>query len=84
VAKNALVPSATLLALQLGRMIGVAAVVESVTGMHGIGSIAVQAALSSDIPIILGVVLVTAAVVMAANLLADIATHYLAPKARQS
>jgi peptide/nickel transport system permease protein len=44
----------------------------------------VQAALSSDIPIILGVVLVTAAVVMAANLLADIATHYLAPKARQS
>lgn len=83
IAKNALVPSVTLLALQLGRMIGVAAVVESVTGMHGIGSTAVQAALNSDIPIILGVVLVTAAVVMAANLLADIATYYLAPKARQ-
>ncbi len=84
VARNALVPSATLLGLQLGRMIGVAAVVETVFGMHGIGSIAVQAALSSDIPIILGVVLVTAVVVMAANLLADLAVYWLAPKARPS
>jgi peptide/nickel transport system permease protein len=84
IAKNALVPSVTLLGLQLGRMIGVAAVVESVCGMHGIGSIAVQAALGSDIPIVLGVVLVTAIVVMAANLLTDVACYYLAPKARQS
>jgi peptide/nickel transport system permease protein len=84
VAKNALVPSVTLLGLQLGRMIGIAAVVESVYGMHGIGSIAVQAALSSDLPTVLGVVLVTAAVVMLANLLADIAAYYLAPKARQT
>jgi peptide/nickel transport system permease protein len=83
VAKNALVPSVTLLGLQLGRMIGVAAVVESVCGMHGIGSIAVQAALSSDLPIILGVVLVTAIVVIVANLLADITVYYLAPKARR-
>ena len=82
VAKNALVPSVTLLGLQLGRMIGIAAVIESVYGLQGIGSIAVQAALTSDLPVVLGVVLVTAAVVMAANLLADIATFYLAPKAR--
>jgi peptide/nickel transport system permease protein len=84
VAKNALVPSVTLLGLQLGRMIGIAAVVESVYGMQGIGSMAVQAALSSDLPIVLGVVLVTAAVVMAANLLADVACYYLAPKARKT
>jgi peptide/nickel transport system permease protein len=83
VAKNALVPSVTLLGLQLGRMIGIAAVVESVYGMHGLGSIAVQAALNSDLPIVLGVVLITAAVVMAANILADVAVHYLAPKARR-
>lgn len=83
VAKNALVPSVTLLGLQLGRMIGIAAVVESVYGLQGVGSIAVQGALSSDLPIVLGVVLVTAAVVMAANLLADIGTYYLAPKARK-
>ncbi|MCW2756216.1 MAG: peptide transporter [Marmoricola sp.] len=84
VAKNALVAPVTLLGLQLGRMIGIAAVVESVYGLHGIGSIAVQAALTSDLPVVLGVVLVTAAVVMAANLLTDIATYYLAPKARNS
>ncbi|MCU1679941.1 MAG: peptide transporter [Amycolatopsis sp.] len=84
VAKNALVPSVTLLGLQLGRMIGIAAVVESVYGMQGIGSMAVQAALSSDLPIVLGVVLVTAAVVMAANLLADVTCYYLAPKARKT
>jgi peptide/nickel transport system permease protein len=65
-------------------MIGIAAVVESVYGMQGIGSMAVQAALNSDLPIVLGIVLVTAAVVMAANLLADITTYYLAPKARRA
>ncbi|HEY2694809.1 MAG TPA: ABC transporter permease [Pseudonocardiaceae bacterium] len=84
VAKNALVPAVTLLGLQLGRMIGIAAVVESVYGMQGIGSMAVQAALNSDLPVVLGIVLVTAAVVMAANLLADITTYYLAPKARRA
>ncbi|HEY2057393.1 MAG TPA: ABC transporter permease [Amycolatopsis sp.] len=84
VAKNALVPAVTLLGLQLGRMIGIAAVVESVYGMQGIGSMAVQAALNSDLPIVLGIVLVTAGVVMAANLLADITTYYLAPKARRA
>jgi peptide/nickel transport system permease protein len=82
IAKNALVPPVNLLGLQLGRMIGIAAVVESVYGLQGIGSVAVQAALLSDLPVVLGVVLVTATVVMAANLLADIATYYLAPKAR--
>jgi peptide/nickel transport system permease protein len=84
VAKNALVPAVTLLGLQLGRMIGIAAVVESVYGMQGIGSMAVQAALNSDLPVVLGIVLVTAGVVMAANLLADITTYYLAPKARRT
>ena len=83
-AKNALVPSVALLGLQLGRMIGVAAVVESVFGMHGLGSTAVQAALSSDLPVVLGVVLVTATVVMAANLLADIGSYALAPRTRDT
>lgn len=83
-AKNALVPSIALLGLQLGRMIGVAAVVESVFGMHGLGSTAVQAALSSDLPVVLGVVLVTAAVVMAANLLADLGSFAIAPRTRNS
>ena len=84
VAKNALVPSVTLLGLQIGRMIGIAAVVESVCGMYGLGSIAVQAALGSDLPIVVGIVLITAAVVMAANLLADIAVHVLAPRTRRA
>lgn len=82
IAKNALVPPVALLGLQLGRMIGIAAVVESVYGLQGIGSIAVQGALTSDLPVVLGVVLVTAALIMVANLLADITTYYLAPKAR--
>ena len=58
--------------------------IEPVFGMQGIGSIAVQAAIDSDIPTVLGVVLVTASIVMVANLLADVACHYLAPKASRS
>ncbi len=84
IAKNALVPSVTLLGLQIGRMIGIAAVVESVCGMYGLGSIAVQAALGSDLPIVVGVVLITAAVVMASNLLADVTVHVLAPRTRKA
>jgi ABC-type dipeptide/oligopeptide/nickel transport system permease component len=44
----------------------------------------VQAALSSDLPVVLGVVLVTATVVMAANLLADLGCYALAPRTRDS
>lgn len=82
VVKNAMVPVITVFGLQLGRMIGIAAVVESVFGMQGIGSLAVTASLNGDFPVVQGVVLITASVVLVANLLVDISYRYFNPKLR--
>jgi peptide/nickel transport system permease protein len=50
VAKNAMLPVVTVLGLQLGRLVGVAALAETIFGMQGIGFLAVSYALSSDMP----------------------------------
>lgn len=84
VAKNSMVPVITVFGLQLGRMIGVAAVIESVFGMQGIGSLVVNASLNADFPVVQGVVLVTATVVLIVNLLVDISYRYFNPKLRAS
>lgn len=81
-AKNAMIPVVTVTGLQLDRLIGVAALVEGVFGMQGIGSLAVTAALNSDIPTIQGVVLVVGAFVLVVNLLVDLSYTYFNPKLR--
>lgn len=80
--KNAMIPVVTVTGLQLDRLIGVAALVEAVFGMQGIGSLAVTAALNSDIPTIQGVVLVVGAFVLVVNLCVDLSYTYFNPKLR--
>jgi peptide/nickel transport system permease protein len=84
VAKNAMVPVVTVLGLQLGRLVGVAALAETIFGMQGIGFLAVSAALSSDTPTIQGIVLLSATIVMLANLLVDLSYFYFNPKVRSA
>jgi peptide/nickel transport system permease protein len=84
VAKNAMLPVVTVLGLQLGRLVGVAALAETIFGMQGIGFLAVSAALSSDMPTIQGIALLSTAIVMLANLLVDLSYFYFNPKARPS
>jgi peptide/nickel transport system permease protein len=81
-AKNAMVPVVTVSGLQLDRLIGVAALVEAVFGMQGIGSLAVTAALNSDIPTIQGVVLVVGGFVLVVNLCVDLSYTYFNPRLR--
>lgn len=81
-AKNAMLPVVTVTGLQLDRLVGVAALVEAVFGMQGLGSLAVTAALNSDIPTIQGVILVIGAFVLVVNLLVDLSYGYFNPKLR--
>jgi peptide/nickel transport system permease protein len=60
----------------------VAALVEAVLGMQGIGSLAVTAALNSDIPTIQGVVLVVGGFVLVVNLCVDLSYTYFNPRLR--
>lgn len=80
--KNAFIPTATVLGMQIAFLLGGTAVIESVFGIKGLGDFAVQAVLSGDLPAIQGVVIfgVFATVVM--SLLVDISYGYLNPKTR--
>jgi peptide/nickel transport system permease protein len=81
-AKNAAIPVITVLGILMGSLIGGAVVVERVFGVHGIGSLAVDAVLARDLPVLQGVVLVTAVVVILLNIVVDVAYGYLNPQVR--
>jgi peptide/nickel transport system permease protein len=82
--RNAAPPALTVLGLQFIGLIGGAVVVEKVFGLPGIGTLANSAAVRGDAPVLLGTVVVTVAVVVAVNLLLDIAYGWLNPKVRVS
>lgn len=82
--RNAAIPIVTVLGLQVGRIIGSAVVVEKVFAIPGLGSLSFRAALGRDVPLIQGLVLFVAAVVLLVNLVVDISYGYLNPRLRQS
>ncbi|WP_413805163.1 ABC transporter permease [Streptomyces sp. OE57] len=82
--RNAAPPALTVLALQFIGLISGAVVVEKVFGLPGIGTLANSAAVRGDAPVLLGTVVVTVAIVVAVNLLLDIAYGWLNPKVRVS
>jgi peptide/nickel transport system permease protein len=78
--RNALIPSVTLLGLQIGAILEGAFIVESVFAWPGIGRLAVQSLGARDYPIVQAVVLLAVFVFLLANLLVDIAYAYLDPR----
>ncbi|MBP8534416.1 ABC transporter permease [Streptomyces sp. MK37H] len=82
--RNAAPPALTVLALQFIGLISGAVVVEKVFGLPGIGTLANSAAVRGDAPVLLGTVVVTVSIVVAVNLLLDIAYGWLNPKVRVS
>ncbi|MGW7689368.1 ABC transporter permease [Streptomyces asiaticus] len=82
--RNAAPPALTVLALQFIGLISGAVVVEKVFGLPGIGTLANSAAVRGDAPVLLGTVVVTVTIVVAVNLLLDIAYGWLNPKVRVS
>ncbi|MFL5255028.1 MAG: ABC transporter permease [Rhodopila sp.] len=82
--KNAAIPIVTVLGLQIRRLLGGAVIVEQIFAMNGVGSLAVRAVFLRDLPVLLGVALITAIVVLFVNLLVDMSYGYFDPKVRQS
>jgi peptide/nickel transport system permease protein len=80
--RNALGPLATLIGLDLGMLLGGAVVTEYIFAWPGLGRETLQAILEVDIPLILGVVLISAIAIAVANLLADLAILWLDPRLR--
>ncbi|WP_299937718.1 ABC transporter permease [uncultured Nitratireductor sp.] len=80
VARNALLPLVTMLGLQAAAMLGGSVVVESVFAIPGFGRLAHEAVSGRDAPLLTGIIIVSAVLVIAVNLLVDIAYAALDPR----
>lgn len=80
--KNAAPPGLTVLSLQFIALLGGAVVIEKVFALPGLGTLAVNATIQGDIPVVLGVVVVTVVLVVIVNLVIDLANGALNPKVR--
>ena len=80
--RNALIPMVTLLALQVGLLLGGAFLVEIIFSWPGIGLYAVQSMLAVDFPAIMGVTLLLVIIFVLVNLMADLINGSLDPRIR--
>ncbi len=80
--KNASLPIVTLLALQLGQLLGGAVITETIFAWPGAGRFLVQALLNRDFPVVLVGVFLTAVLYSGLNLAADVAYAWLNPRIR--
>jgi len=80
--KNALIPVITILGLSLPRLVGGSAIIESLFSWPGIGSMAVNAAVSRDTTVILGATIFVSAAVIISNLIIDTLYGFIDPRIR--
>lgn len=80
--RNALIPLATLVAYDIGGLIGGAIITESVFAFTGMGQLFVQSVRNVDPNPVMGVFLVTGIVAMVFNLVADLVYSVLDPRVR--
>ncbi|WP_181704867.1 ABC transporter permease [Chthonobacter rhizosphaerae] len=79
---NAILPVIAMIGIDIGIFMGGIVVVESVFGWPGIGQLAWQAIQRVDIPIIMGVTLVSACAIVLGNLVADLVAPLIDPRIR--
>ncbi|MGH9195061.1 MAG: ABC transporter permease [Acidimicrobiia bacterium] len=82
--KNALIPVLTVIGLLLGSIISGNVILETQYNIPGIGFFVTSAALQGDFPVIQGIVLIVAVMLVFINLLVDIAYGWLDPRIRYS
>lgn len=84
VLRNALLPITTLIGLYLGFMLGGALLVENIFSWGGLGTYAWIGIFRNDIPVIMGVTLVSTLTFMLLNLVVDLIYPFLDPRIRYS
>jgi peptide/nickel transport system permease protein len=81
---NALIPFVTLIGTHLAELIGGTILIESIFGWPGLGLLALDAARSEDIPMIVGITLCASVLVVLGNLLADVTYRIIDPRVREA
>jgi peptide/nickel transport system permease protein len=82
--RNSSTTGLTALAVQVVGILGGAVVIEQIFALPGLGSLAVEASVRADVPLVLGAVLAYVVIVVVVNLLVDLAVAWLNPKVRLS
>ena len=82
--KNALIPVVTLIGMQLPLLVGGAVIMENIFNLPGIGRLMVNALNNRDYPVVSGIKLVFATMVVGVNLMIDLIYPYLDPRVRYS
>lgn len=82
VLRPALIPSVTVLGINIGLLIGGTLIIESVFAIPGLGQLLVMAVASRDFPVVQAVTVVFAVLVVLINLMTDVLVASLDPRAR--
>lgn len=80
--RNALIPIVTIVGLQIPMLFGGAVIVEQIFSWPGLGLITMSAIINRDYPVIMGVCLMSAIVVLVANIITDILYAVVDPTIR--
>jgi peptide/nickel transport system permease protein len=80
--RNALIPVMSVLGLQFAGLMGGAIITESIFALPGIGRLSLEALSARDVPVVQGVVLLAAAIIVTSNLLVDLGYTLVDPRIR--
>ena len=78
--RNALIPVVTVFGLDLGALLGGAVITERVFSMQGLGALLVNAVATTDLQTVVGVTLVAAFLITAANFVVDVVYSLIDPR----
>ncbi|MET7289676.1 ABC transporter permease [Streptomyces sp. NPDC005573] len=82
--RGSLIPIVTIFGIDLGALLGGAIITEYTFGLPGLGQLAVQAVNFSDLPLLLGVMLFSASMILLFNIIVDAAYAFIDPRVRLS
>jgi len=80
--RNALLPIVTMAGLQVSSLLGGSVIVETLFGWPGIGRLAFEAVFKRDVPLVMGVLLLSSVLVLTVSLAVDLLYTRLDPRIR--
>jgi peptide/nickel transport system permease protein len=78
--RNALIPTVTIIGVQVGALLSGALIIEQIFALPGIGRLTVQAVFDRDIPLLQGCIITIALIFVVVNLVTDLLYVYLDPR----
>ncbi|MFD9489545.1 ABC transporter permease [Streptomyces sp. NPDC059991] len=82
--RGAMATVITIFGVDLSAVLGGAIITEVTFGLHGLGSLSVQAVLRSDLPLEMAVMLIGATIIVLCNIVVDMAYAFIDPRIRLS